>query len=206
MPQPFQKMVSAPLGGINVGASLAATAIVPLLAQLQAMLTASFGLGALKADLVAQFKASIGISVAFGDPIAQLKMAIQASIQVVAGLQAALALGLPTISVQVSVSLQIAAVLQIKIGGINLLIDLTLGVRLAGVSFLAQLQAALSAGPATLYAWTNTPMNTIQSQIGSYLFNADGFNPGDNVSGVMILAKDPSFYAGASFLFLMPGP
>lgn len=207
MATPFHKEMDAPLGAINVGANLAAAAILPLLAQVNLLLTGAFGLGPLKADLVAQFKAAVAISVSFGDPIAMLKAAIAAILNVTASLQAALALGIPTPSIQVSASIALAAALQVKLGGINLLIDLSLGVRLKGLNFLAQLNGALSLGPATLYTWSDQPMSAFASDVATHNWTIDGYNPADplcRVSGVMIMAKDPSVYAGFSFLFPMP--
>ena len=86
--------------------------------------------------------------------------------------------------------------------GINLLIDLTLGVRLAGINFLAQLGAAISAGPAVGYGWSGISMAALQTQIAAYNFLADGFLPGDTVSGVMLLTKSPSAFVGMQFLFV----
>lgn len=166
------------------------------------MLSGAFGLGPLKADLTAQFNASIGISIAFGDPIAALKLAISASASVIAALQASLAIGIPPISIQVSANIALAAALLLKIGGINLLIDLSLGIRLAGINFLAQLQAALSLGGCVLYGWSGQPFAAAIGQVAGYPgYVADGFGPADTTYGVMIVTKAPAAVGSFQFMF-----
>lgn len=208
MPTPytFKHVGALPFGGINAGASLAASAMLPLLAQINLLLTGAFGLGPLKADLVAQFKASIGISIGLSDPIAALKAAISASLQVVAQLRAALSIGLPSLSIQVSAALSLAAALQIKIGGINLLINLSLGIRLAGINFLAQLNLALSLGSCNFYAFFDTPMGTVQGTMATYPFAADGIASASHVTGIMIVAQQPALAAYSAFSFMFPIP
>jgi len=202
MPAPFGKLVGpVPLNLCVSGAASAALALPPLLAQLQLMLSGAFGLGPLKADLSAQFNASIGISVAFGDPIAALKLAISASASVIAALQASLSLGIPPISIQVSANIALAAALLLKIGGINLLIDLSLGVRLAGINFLAQLQAALSLGGCVLYGWSGQPFGAALAQLGGYPFAADGFAPADNTYGILLVTETPAAVGAFQFMF-----
>ena len=193
-----------PLSALNVGASLAASAMLPLLGQINLLLTGAFGLGPLKADFMAQYQAALNISISFGDPIAMLKAAIAAVLSVTASLSAALALGIPPINLQVSASLALMAALEVKLGGINLLLDLSLGVRLAGINFLAQLRAALSAGPVAMYGWQELPLASLMGEVGGYNWAADGFYPGDPTMGVLLIAKEPSAAAGFSFLFGLP--
>lgn len=198
----FQKTVGpVPLGSINVGAAAGAAAITPLLGGLAGALNNPFGIGALKSDFVGQFKAQVNFSVKFGDPIAALKGTIQASLSIIASLQASLALGVPSFGTQVSASLSLAAALQAKIAGINALMDSLLGVRLTGVNFLSQLNAAIGAGPAVGYGFSGVQMSALPGQISGHSFVADGFLPTDSVSGVMLLTKDPSAFVGMQFLF-----
>jgi hypothetical protein len=199
----FHKTVGpVPIGTFNIGAAASAAAIAPLLAQLNLVLVDPFGLGALKADFVSQFKANLNFSVSFADPIAALKAAISGVLSVVSSLQASLALGIPALGMQVSASLGLAAALSAKLAGINALMDLTLGVRLAGVNFLAQLSAALSAGPVVAYGWSGITTSDMQTQIASYNFLPDGFAPLDTVDGVMLVTKNPSAFAGMQFMFV----
>jgi hypothetical protein len=203
MPAPFDKILGPlPLSACVTGAASAALALPPLLAQIQLMLSGAFGLGPLKADLTAQFNASIGISIAFGDPLAALKLAISASASVIAALQASLAIGIPPISIQVSANIALAAALLLKIGGINLLIDLSLGIRLAGINFLAQLQASLSLGGCVLYGWSGQPFaGAIGQVIGYPNYLADGFGPADTTYGVMVVTKAPAAVGAFQFMF-----
>lgn len=199
----FQKTVGpVPVGSVNVGAAAAAGAIAPLLSGLNGALTNPFGIGAMKADFVGQFKAQVNFSIKYGDPIAALKATIQASLSIVASLQASLVLGVPTANVQISTALSLAAALQAKIAGVNSLMDSILGVRLGGVNFLSQLNAAIGAGPVVGYGWSSVTMAQLQSQISGHSFVSEGFLPTDVVSGVMLVTKDPSAFVGMQFLFV----
>lgn len=199
MASPFQKIVSGTLGELNVGAALAATAIIPLLAEIDVAI--SF-IGGLKADFQAQFNAAANFQASFINPLATLAAAIQASIQVVAGLQAALALGIPPLGFSVSASVAIAAAASAKIGLLNIAIDAALGVVGVGASFLAEMQAAIGAGPVTLYGWSNITTAAVQGEIATYNFAADGFAPLSNNYGVMLMTAAPSAFVGMQFLFL----
>lgn len=200
----FQKTLGpVSLGSFNIGAAASASAMAPLLAQINTMLTDPFGIGSLKSDFVGQFKAQVNFSVTFSDPIAAIKATISASLSIVASLQTSLSLGLPTISTQVSSSLALAAALQAKIAGINALIDAALGVRLSGVNFLSQLNGALTGGAgAFAYGFTGVPMSGLPGQISAYSFAGDGFSPTDSVSGIMLLTKDPATFSSMQFLFV----
>ena len=70
------------------------------------------------------------------------------------------------------------------------------------MNFLAQLGAAIGAGPAVGYGWSGISMAALQTQIAAYNFLADGFLPIDTVSGVMLLTKDPGAFIGMQFLFV----
>lgn len=206
MPTPYSLQASGTLGSLNPGAAAALVAIAPLLAQIDALLGAQFGLGGLKADLAAQYEASLSLTVSISNPLASMTAALEAAISLVAQIQAALAAGviMPAFSVSAVTQLELVAALQIKLGAINALIELALGVRLDGLTFAGQLQAALSAGPAALYAATGQTLAAALSQIGSHDYSDVGLAPGDTVHVVVLVSKAPSFYAGASFLFPMP--
>jgi hypothetical protein len=193
-----------PLGAINVGLDGSITAIVPLLAQFDLMLTGSFGLGALSADLSLQLNAAISLqatlSLQISNPFASLKLQLQAILQIQAGISATLALGLPAVSVQLSASISasaaISASLGIKLGGISLLIKAALAVKLPVVNLVASITAALSAGPFELLSIGFSSADTLASA-GSE-FNAmcatgfGGIAPTDQVYGVIMLTKSPS--------------
>lgn len=195
----FQLILAGNLGQLNVGASLAVSAIIPLIAELDVAINF---IGGLKADFSVQLNAAINFQINFSNPLLTLAAAINASIQVIAGLQAALALGIPPLSVSISASIAIAAAATAKIGLLNVAIDVALGVVGVGANFLAQLQAAIGAGPATLYGWSAIPMATLQAELATHNFTADGFAPLSSVYGVMLLTAAPSAFAGMQFLFL----
>lgn len=198
MPNPFHLAAEGTLGHVNVGAALAAAAIIPLIAELD--LAISF-VGGLKLELSASFNAAVNFNISFTNPLAALAAAIQASIQVIAGLQAALALGIPPLSISISASVAFAAAISAKIGLLNLFIDIALGIVGVGASFLADLQASLGAGPVALYEWDGQSMAGLQGQIATYNFNGDGFPPLSTVYGVMLMTAAPSAYVGMQFLF-----
>jgi hypothetical protein len=191
---------------VNVGAAFAVAALIPVLAQLDAVLGAEFGLGSLKADLVAQYKAALDISISLTDPLGSLLAAFSATASALAELEAAIAAGIAPPSLQVDLTAQadLLVALQLKLGGINALLELAASVRLAGINAAGQLQAALGVGPVALYAATNQPLSTLLSQIAAQDYSAEGFSPSDLVSAILILSKAPGFQAGASVLFPMP--
>jgi hypothetical protein len=195
----FQLIASGGLGSLNIGAALAASAIIPLIAEIDLAITF---IGGLKADFVAQFNAAVSFQINFSNPLLTLSAGISAALQVIAGLQAALAIGIPPLSVQISASIAIAAAASLKIGLLNIAIDLALGVVGVGVNFLANLQASLSAGPASIYGWSAISMATLQGQIAGHNFTADGFAPASTVYGVLLMTAAPSAFVGMQFLFL----
>ncbi len=188
------------LGAINVGLTGAIAAVVPLLAQVDLMLTGSFGLGALLADLSVQLNAALAaqaqILISVTDPIAALKAQLQAILSVQAGISATLALGLPPFAVSVSASAALSASLALKVGGIQALIALVLSLKLPLVSLVGQLNAALSAGPFVLLSVGFDAPSTLASSTTEYSGlvggGVGGILPGDQVYGVILLTKAPS--------------
>lgn len=206
MPTSYALQVAGTLGEINIGARLAVAGLLPLIAQLDAMLGAQFGLGALQADLAAQLQAYLSVSIEVSDPTALLTAALKGLLTAVAQIEAALAAGIvpPSIQISASATLALVAALQAKLGGISALLDLTAGVRLAAVGLVGELTAALSVGPAALYAATNQTLTAALGQISGHDYSDAGFAPGDTVTVVVIVSKAPGFYAGAQILFPLP--
>lgn len=206
MPTPYTLQAQGTLGAVTPGAALALAAILPLLGQIEVLLGAQFGLGALKADLTAQYKASLDLSIQVSNPAAQMQMALDAALATVATIQAAIQAGIvpPAFQVNAGLQLELIAALQIKLGAINALIELALGVRAAGLDFAGQLKAALSAGPVALYAATGQDIDAALAQISSHDYTDAGFGPGDVVTVIVLVSKAPGFHAGASFLFPLP--
>lgn len=195
------------LGQINIGLLAALGFLNPLCLQLDLFITGSFGLGPFLTDLQVQFSAAIAAQANLGLSISNPFFAVQALITAVAQLQAALqlalAFGLPAVSLQLSAqltaALALAATLQVKIGGIKALISAGLAVKIPALQFIAEAQAAASAGPAHLLSFTGSTLATTGSQIdGQFsvgLGPPDTILPGDMVSGIIIVTKDPAVFA-----------
>jgi hypothetical protein len=205
MPTPLTLMASGTLGEINVGAQLAVAALLPLIGQLDLLLGAQFGLGQLKAELIAQLDAALNLTITAVNPLDSILVAIAGALAAIAGLQASLSAGIALPSINVSASLEVIASLQVRIGGIQALLDLSLGIRLQGLGVHSALAAALSVGPVACYAATGQQLSTLLGQIGSRDYQGEiGIAPFDTVDAVLLLSKAPGFYAGASVLFVMP--
>lgn len=206
MPTPLQLQVAGNLGQVNIGAAFAVAALLPVLAQLDAVLGAEFGLGSLKADLVAQYKAALDINISFTDPFGSLQIALAATLAAVAELEAAIAAGVTPPSLQIDITAQadLLVALQLKLAGINALLELAAQIRLAGLNAAGQLKAALGVGPVALYAATGQSLSGVLGQIAVQDYSAEGFSPSDTVSVILIVSKAPGFQAGASVLFPMP--
>jgi len=195
------------LGEINIGAQLAATALLPLLGQLDLLLGAQFGLGQLIADLQAQLSAALNFNAQLVLPQLGLEAALSGALAAVALLQAQISAGLspPTFTISLAANLKLIAELQVRLGGIQALLDLSLGIKLQGLNVQAALALALGVGPVALYGATGQPLAALLSQISSRDYQADaGIAPGDVVDALLLVSKAPGFYAAASVLFVMP--
>jgi hypothetical protein len=183
--------------------------IPPLLSGFDLVLTGSFGLGALLSDLSLQLTAALSIQVQIGieisNPFAAIQAQLQALIQVGASLQAALALGLPSIAVTFSASLTanaaVSAALGLQIGGIQALIKASLALKIPIVALLASLEV----GPADLFT-VGFVGSDIVSDIGPGL-NAAILSPGCTLSpvapvyGIILLTQAPSVQASMGVVF-----
>ncbi len=185
------------LGPIPIGVAVGAAGSVglllpPLMAQFTAMISGAFGLGLLQADLAAQLQAAIAasLSVSIIDPIQQIQLAIQAAAQLIVQLQAQLQAGI-VINANVTAVLKLIADLQIKLGGLNALLDLALNVQIPVIDFVAQIQAALTLGGIQLYAWSDQTAPQALSQMNAYNFAGDGFGPATSTYGVLIITAAP---------------
>ena len=213
-----------PLGAINVGLDGAITAVVPLLAQFDLMLTGSFGLSVLGATLALQLQASLSFQLNLGlsisDPLAALEAELQAIIQIQASISVLISLGLPSISVQLSASLSaslgLTAVLGVQVAGIQALISASLAIKLPLVDLIATISAAVSAGPVMLLAFgfpaqgtenLQNVSNDLGGMVGAGGITGDGpfgsttLLPTDDVSGIMLFTKDPTAATAMSVIF-----
>jgi len=195
----IQAVATATLGDFNIGLVAAVGLVIPLSAQLDALL--SVGLGPFKADVQVQFNASLSavatLSLQIGDPLAALKLAISAMGQLQAALQ--LALALPPINLSLSAELgasaALAGALSARLGLLNAAISLALQIKLGALEAAADLQASLSAGPVIAIAFSGETFGANAAKIETILTGgtADGFSvPGlsgsDALSGGVVLA------------------
>jgi hypothetical protein len=195
------------LGEINIGLMAAFGLLNPLALQLDLFISGQFGLGPFMADLQVQFQAAISAQLSLGiqisDPFAAVRALITAAANLQASLQLALAFGLPTVSIQLSAQLSAAlalsASLQLKLGGIKLLLAGAINLKIPLLKLIADLQAALSAGPVHLLSFTGSNLATTGAQIssafGGGLGPDDPITPGEMVSGVVMIMKDPVVFA-----------
>lgn len=191
------------LGQVNIGLAVGIGLMNPLLLQLDLFLTGQFGLGPFLADIQVQFNAAIAatlqLSIGISNPLAALEALLAAFAQLQASIAVALSFPLPVLSIQASAQLSavaaLGATLSLKIGGIKALISAGLAVKIPALQFVAQVSAALSAGPVHLLSFTgDTLLNSgaqIQSQFAAGLGPADPIASGDLVDGIIIVTKDP---------------
>lgn len=196
-----------PIGGINIGLFAAVGLLNPLLFQLDLSLFGSLGIGALQANLSAQLSAalsaSIDISIGISNPLAGFMLALSATASLAAQISLALSLGIPTVSIEASAQLSacasLAANLTLQIGGLELLIQAALAIKLPAIAFLAGLD--LSAGPLLVASWENISLSSAGAMLHSDM--SDGMSYGPNTIaaheltyGVMIFTKSPTAWVG----------
>jgi len=164
------------------------------------VINAPFGLGALKLGVLLDFqgalKAIASLSISMSNPLADAAFAISAMGQLMVNLQAALKLGLPTVSAELGLSLSallaVSAAASAKLAGIQLVID-------AVLSLLAPLiDAKLTLGSINIpginlndpgvYMYSGaTPYSTFQPVLGA---PPSGITTATNMQTV-ILMVDP---------------
>lgn len=197
---------------LNPAMAASVSFMLPLSAQLDLAIFGQFGLGSLQADLSAQFNAALSLnaslSISISNPIAAYQSALAAIAQIVIEIEQALAAGIPTIGVSISASISASAVLSaslsLKLGGISALISGALAVKLPALQFVGELSASLSAGPIDVLTFGfDTPMTaaSVGTQAGAQFSALPGILPTDNVSGIMIVTKDPAAALAIGALF-----
>lgn len=202
--------VSGTLGQFNVALSGAADVIAPLSAQIDGLLSA--GIGPFQADLNSQLTASLAakatLSIQVGNPLAALQAAIAAVAQLQANLQAALALPSIDVSIQTELAAQaaIAGALSAKLGAIQVALELAIQAKAAALNVLFNIQASLNAGSVFAFTFSGDTLATTGGQIGSLFVGGltdppNSIAPGDNVSGIVILASDPAAAAAIAAIF-----
>jgi len=212
MTPPLQGEVSGNLIDMNAGLAAAVGFLYPLGAQIDALI--SLGIGPFQADLAIQFDASLSaqatLSLQVGNPLAALQLAIAAVAQLQAALQAALALPPLTLSIgaELGASAALAGALAAKLGGLQVVIEAALAVKIPAMRLASELTARLSAGPAFLISFSGDTLANVGSAVQTD-FSAgitdpgppNSISPGDPVTGIIMLTKDPTAAANIGFLF-----
>lgn len=187
---------------INVAAKAALVLLNPLLAQIDFTLFGSLGLGALQADLSAQLSASLQATLDIGIGISNPLLGFQAALAGIAVLEAQIALALsgaiPSISIQAGAQLSalasFSALLAVQIGGLEVMIQAALALKIPAAQFAAALQAALSAGPLFVLSFEDTPLSSVGTSLsGDFSAGLDNggnhIGPSDHVYGIVIVTK-----------------
>lgn len=202
------------LGSINLGAFSANIFLPALLAQIDAAI--SIGLGPAKFDLGVQLNAALAaqanLTLSIGDPTASIQLALGALAQLQAALQASLALPPIQLSLtaELSAAISLAATLTAKLGAIDGAISAMLAVKLPALSFTTGLGDALGVGPAILLGFDGISDATSMADMGNLIqakfqnpvtFGGDTINPGDAVSGVMIITTATPVFVALATLF-----
>ena len=204
-------VTSGTLGEINVGLAAALGFLNPLGAQLDALI--GLALGPLTFDLQVRLNAALALQATLSlqiglNPLVNIQLALQAVAQLQAALQAALTLPPITLSLgaELSAAAGLAGALSARLGGLEVLIQAALAVKIPAAKLAAQLAAQLSAGPAFLHTFSGDTLATTGGQISSEFAAGlvDGSNtidPGDSVFGVLITTKSPTVAAGLTAIF-----
>lgn len=198
-------ILAGTLGHINVAAAAAVAILNPLMFQLDFSLFGALGLGGLQFDLQAQLQAAIAASLNITTPLPSFLIALAGLAQIEAELR--LALTIP-FSLSVSVNASLIAALTARLGGIEAMIKASISLKIPAVQLLAEIEAAIGAGPAFLIAFdAHQPVTLADAGTGlSLMFNqvlTNGtytINPTDPVYGVVILTASPVVFASLGVL------
>ena len=201
------------LGGFCIGFA----AVLPLLTELQLLLSAQFGIGPLMLDLNLQLQAAISLQ-------ASLSVSLAVGLDIEAQLQALLSLMLSlSVTVALSVNLglsiqaQLVAALTLQIGGLSLQIAAVLALELPLLAILANLSlgplyvlpfgfSSVTSGTYTLQDAGADFNSYATTQIGS--LGQDIIYPSNPVLGLILIMKEPAVAAAVSLgaLFALPPP
>lgn len=194
------------LGDANIGLAAGVAALNPLSAQLDSVI--AFGLGPLQSDLSSSLDASLGLqatlALTVSDPTENIRNALQAIVELIGTLTAALSLP-PTVldvSAELGASAAISAALAAKLGAVSTIIDAAISVKIPAVRLAADLTAAINAGSVALLSFDGfsdpTDLQTIGGLIDSKFSSGIGsglIGPTDLAAGIILVAESPSVFA-----------
>lgn len=161
------------LGRFNVGLVAAVALINPLAAQLDLAIAA--GLGPFQADLASRLSAAMQAQAQLSLGLTGLNfvVALAATARALAELQGSLMLPQPSLQLQGTATLALAATLRAQLGLIQGFIKASAAVKLPALNAISGFQAALGAGPFVVFACTDNA--TLAAQGGAI---ADRFSRG----------------------------
>lgn len=201
------------LGSINVGLAAAVGLLGPLMGQLDFMLYGSIGIGALGADFAVQLSASLqasaGIALSIGNPFIGFQIALSAIVSLQAQIALALSGAIPAFSLEASIQLSanaaLSANLLARIGGLELLIQAALLLKIPVLELLARLN--LSAGPFMLVSWENLRLDAAGTQFALDASNGIAYGPNsvgaaEPTYGIVLFTKSPAAWASLQALLL----
>ena len=179
------------LGQINVGLSAAMALMVPVPPAINLMLTGQFGLVPMSMDFKAQLNAALSVGINWNPMIT-----IKGALDMVAALQANL---IPQISINASAIGDIS----LKLGGIQLLIDMAMKLNMPIMDFLGSggIGGQLTLPGIAYVAWKGTPGEL--SQVSDTIRGLLQAGPTQEVYCIALAATDPKFATAASLMFKM---
>lgn len=186
------------LGEANIALAGAVGLINPLGAQLDAMV--AFGVGPLQADLSASLNASLALkaslSLQVSDPTANIRAALKAIVELQAALSAALSLPSLSLSLgaEIGAAASLSAALSAKLGGIKILIEAALAVKVPALKLAAELGISLGLGDVVVLSFDGINEGSTLSQVGSLIqskfaggVGSGAIGPGELASGVILV-------------------
>ena len=178
--------------------STVAGIINPFAAQVDAALWGSLGLGNLQADLSARLDAAIQANADIAlnmNPFVGFQMALAALAQLQVQIEAALSGGIVFgATAQIGANAALIADLELRLGGLNALLEAVLKVKIPAIQFVA----GLDVGPVRLVAWEDMPNSEMVGKISTVL---DDVASGSNTYGVLLVTKTPAAWVGISSMF-----
>mgnify|MGYP001483989540 CR=1 FL=1 len=200
---------SLTLADVNIGLLAALGLLNPLALQIDLFVNAQLGLGPLLADLEIQLNAAFAAFAAVGLQVSFPFFAVNALLAVLANLtatiQAAIALGLPSVSLTLSAQLTALAdligFLEFRIGGIRALIEAGVGLKIPALELIAQMNATLTAKVHLISFTGDFLINTgadIAALFAAGLGPPDYIDPFEVCHGVLMVTNDIGAYGSLS--------
>lgn len=202
------------LGAINVAAFNANVFLPSLSAQIDSVL--ALGLGPAKFDVSSQLNATLAAQATFTVQVSNPLDVLRQALAAVAQLQASLSLALTLPPVQLSFAAELGATaalagsLTARLGAIEGLISAALAAKLPAIRFSQGLGDALGVGPAILLEFNGIADGTTMASIGNLIqtkfsgpvtFGGDTINPGDFVSGIILMTTASPVFTQMAVLF-----